>query len=166
MVINYCSNVAMKFTRVGQISKFLSPDAVSSSQLTRESLAGIPNTGEIATRTDCERSLVSKRSLLPCPWQVWCGLDKDIGKDSITDKDIKEVTSLLENPTTVLPSKEDANHVLNIIGNIAEGNLEFRESFSHLDKSTFLDDVCCGSPTPVILSWAPGLFYSETQGLY
>jgi hypothetical protein len=133
MVINYCSNVAMKFTRVGQISKFLSPDAVSSSQLTRESLAVcIPNTGEIATRTDCERSLVSKRSPLPCPWQVWCGLDKDIGKDSITDKDIKEVTSLLENPTTVLPSKENANRVLNIIGNIAEGNLEFRESFSHL----------------------------------
>jgi hypothetical protein len=54
----------------------------------------------------------------------------------ITDKDIKEVlsisTSLLEIPTTVLPSKEDANGVLNIIGNVAEGNLEFMESFSHL----------------------------------
>jgi hypothetical protein len=64
-------------------------------------------------------------------------LNKDIGKDSITDKDIKEVpsisTSLLEIPTTVLPNKEDANGVLkNIIGNIAEGNLEFMESFSHL----------------------------------
>jgi hypothetical protein len=62
MVINHCSNVAMKFTRVGQISKFLSPDAVSSSRLTRESSAVcIPNTAEIVTRTDCERSSVSKR---------------------------------------------------------------------------------------------------------
>jgi hypothetical protein len=62
MVINHCSNVAMKFTRVAQISKFLSPDAVLSSQLTRESLAVcILNTGEIVARTDCERSLVSKR---------------------------------------------------------------------------------------------------------
>jgi hypothetical protein len=62
MEINHCSNVAMKFTRVGQISKFLSPDAVLSSQLTRKSSAVcIPNTGEIATRTDCERSSVSKR---------------------------------------------------------------------------------------------------------
>jgi hypothetical protein len=63
-------------------------------------------------------------------------LDKDVGKDSITDKDIKEVpsisTSLLEIPTTVLPSKEYANGVLNIIGNIAEGNVEFVKSFSHL----------------------------------
>jgi hypothetical protein len=25
---------------------------------------------------------------------------------------------------------------------------------------------CCGSPTPVISSWAPALFYSETQGVY
>jgi hypothetical protein len=32
----------------------------------------------------------------------------------------------------VLSSKEDDNGVLNIIGNIAEGNLEFMESFSHL----------------------------------
>jgi hypothetical protein len=64
------------------------------------------------------------------------GLGEDVGKDSITDKDIKEVlsisTSLLEIPTTGLPSKEDANGVLNIIGNVAEGNLEFMESFSHL----------------------------------
>jgi hypothetical protein len=64
------------------------------------------------------------------------GLDEDFGKDSITDKDIKEVpaisTSLLEIPTAVLPSKEDANGVLNIIGDVAEGNLEFMESFSHL----------------------------------
>jgi hypothetical protein len=63
-------------------------------------------------------------------------LDKDIGKELITDKDIKEVpsisTSLLEIPTTVLPSKEDANGVLNIIGDVTEGNLEFMESFSHL----------------------------------
>jgi hypothetical protein len=59
-------------------------------------------------------------------------LDKDIGKDLKTDKDIKEVpsisTSLLEIPTTVLPSKEDANGVLNIIGNITEGNLELMEA--------------------------------------
>jgi hypothetical protein len=34
-------------------------------------------------------------------------------------------------PTTFLPSKEDANGVFNIIGNIAEGNLEFMDSFSH-----------------------------------
>jgi hypothetical protein len=54
MVINYCSKVAMKFTKVGQISEFLSPDAVSLSQLTRESSAVcIPNTGEIAARIDC-----------------------------------------------------------------------------------------------------------------
>jgi hypothetical protein len=40
----------------------LSSDAVSSSQLTRESLAVcISNIGEILARTDCERSLVSKR---------------------------------------------------------------------------------------------------------
>jgi hypothetical protein len=52
----------MKFTRVGQISEFLSPDAVSSSQLTRElRVVCIPNTGEIVARTDCERSSVSKR---------------------------------------------------------------------------------------------------------
>jgi hypothetical protein len=60
----------------------------------------------------------------------------DVGKDSITDKDIKEVpsisTALLEFPTTVLPSKEDANGVLHSIGNIAEGNLKFMESFIHL----------------------------------
>jgi hypothetical protein len=63
-------------------------------------------------------------------------LDKDVSRDSVTDKDIKEVpsisTSLLEIPTTLLPNKEDANGVLNIIGNVAEGNLEFMESFSHL----------------------------------
>jgi hypothetical protein len=63
-------------------------------------------------------------------------LNKDVGKDSIIDKDIQEVPSisisLLEIPTTVLPSKEDANGVLNIIGDIAEGNSEFMESFSHL----------------------------------
>jgi hypothetical protein len=52
----------MKFTRVGQISEFLTSDAVSSSQLTMEpSKVCIPNSGEIAARTDCERSLVSKR---------------------------------------------------------------------------------------------------------
>jgi hypothetical protein len=66
-------------------------------------------------------------------------LDKDVGKDSITDKDIKEVpsisTSLLEIPTTCLPSKEDANGVLNIIGDVAEGNLEFMESFSYLSPT-------------------------------
>jgi hypothetical protein len=50
-------------------------------------------------------------------------------KDSITDKDIKEVPSI---STSLLPSKLDANGVLNFIGNIAEGNLEFMESFSHL----------------------------------
>jgi hypothetical protein len=48
------------------------------------------------------------------------GLDEDIGRDSVTDKDIKEVpsisTSLLEIPTTVPPNKDDANGVLNIIG--------------------------------------------------
>jgi hypothetical protein len=63
-------------------------------------------------------------------------LNEDIGRDSVTDKDIKEVpsiwTSLLGIPTTLLPSKEDANGVLNIIGDVAEGNLEFMESFSHL----------------------------------
>jgi hypothetical protein len=42
---------------------------------------------------------------------------------------------LLEIPTTVLPSKEDANGVLNIIGNIAKGSLEFMESFSHLSPT-------------------------------
>jgi hypothetical protein len=62
MEINHCSNVAMKFTRVGQISEFLSPDVVLSSQLMRESSAVcILNTGEIASRIDCKRSLVSKR---------------------------------------------------------------------------------------------------------
>jgi hypothetical protein len=62
MVINHCSNVAMKLTRVVQMSKFLSPDAVLSSRLTRESSAVcIPNREEIVARTDCERSLVSKR---------------------------------------------------------------------------------------------------------
>jgi hypothetical protein len=77
--------------------------------------------------------IVSKEDVEP---KESVGLDKDINKHSITDKDIKEVlsisTSLLEIPTTVLPSKEDANGVLNIIGNVAEGNLEFMESFSHL----------------------------------
>jgi hypothetical protein len=60
--------------------------------------------------------------------------DVDIGEDVITAKDIKEVpsssSSLLAIPTTVLPSKEDANSVLNVIGDIAEGNLEFMESLS------------------------------------
>jgi hypothetical protein len=52
--------------------------------------------------------------------------DVDIGEDVITAKDIKEVpsisSSLLAIPTTVLPSKEDANSVLNVSGDIAEGN--------------------------------------------
>jgi hypothetical protein len=56
-------------------------------------------------------------------------LNEDISKDLITDKDIKEVPSI---STSLLPSKEDANGVLNIIGNVAEGNLEFMESFGHL----------------------------------
>jgi hypothetical protein len=34
MVINCCSNVAMKFTRVGQISEFLSPETILASRLT------------------------------------------------------------------------------------------------------------------------------------
>jgi hypothetical protein len=58
---------------------------------------------------------------------------------------------------------------LNIIGNIADGNLEFMESFSHLSPtraSSLMMFACCGSLTPVIPSWAPGLFYSETQGVY
>jgi hypothetical protein len=82
----------------------------------------------------CSESIVkSKEDVEP---NESFGLDNDVSKDSITDKDIKEVpsisTTLLEIPTTVLPSKEDANGVLNIIGDIAEGNLEFMESFSHL----------------------------------
>jgi hypothetical protein len=64
------------------------------------------------------------------------GLNEDVSRDAVTDKDVKEVpsisTSLLEIPTTVLPNKEDANGVLNIIGDVAEGNLEFIESVSHL----------------------------------
>jgi hypothetical protein len=82
----------------------------------------------------CSESIVkSKEDVEP---KESIRLDKDVSKDLITDKDIKEVpsisTSLLEIPTAVLPSKEDANGALNIIGNIAEGNLEFMESFSHL----------------------------------
>ena len=82
----------------------------------------------------CGESIVkSKEDVEP---KESIGLNKDIGKDLITDKDIKEVPSistiLLEIPTTVLLSKEDANGVLNIIGNVAEGNLEFMDSFSHL----------------------------------
>jgi hypothetical protein len=53
------------------------------------------------------------------------GLDEDISKDSITDKDIKEVhsisTSLLEISTTVLPSKQDANGVLNLLATLLKG---------------------------------------------
>jgi hypothetical protein len=118
----------------------------------------------------CGESIVkSKEDVEP---KESIGLDKDIGRDSVTDKDIKEVpsisTSLLEIPTTVLPNKEDANGILNIIGDIAEGNLEFMESFSHLSlmRAPSLMMFYCGSPTPVIPSWAPGLFYSETQGVY
>jgi hypothetical protein len=82
----------------------------------------------------CSESIVeSKEDVEP---KESIRLDKDISKGLITDKDIKEVpsisTSLLKIPTTVLPSKEDTNGVLNIIGDIAEGNLEFMESFSHL----------------------------------
>jgi hypothetical protein len=85
----------------------------------------------------CGESIVkSKEDVEP---KESVGPDEDIGKHSITDKDIKEVpsisTSLLEIPTTVLPSKEDANGVLNIIGKVAEGNLEFMESFSHLSPT-------------------------------
>jgi hypothetical protein len=77
--------------------------------------------------TPCGESIVkSKEDVEP---KESIGPNEDIGKHSITDKDIKEVpsisTSLLEIPTTVLPSKEDANGVLNIIGKVAEGNLEF-----------------------------------------
>jgi hypothetical protein len=82
----------------------------------------------------CSESIV--KSMEDVELKESVGLNKDVGKDSIIDKDIKEVpsisTSLLEIPTTVLPSKEDANGVLNIIGDIAEGNSEFMESFSHL----------------------------------
>jgi hypothetical protein len=82
----------------------------------------------------CSKSIVTSKEDVEPKESV--RLNEDVGQDSITDKDIKEVpsisTSLLESPTTVLPSKEDANGVLNIIGNIAEGNLEFMESFSHL----------------------------------
>jgi hypothetical protein len=91
-------------------------------------------------------------------------LNKDVSRDSVTDKDIKEVpsisTSLLEIPTTILPNKEDANGVLNIIGEVSlrELGIHGKLQSSQSDESTFLDDVYCGSPTPVIPSWAPGLF--------
>jgi hypothetical protein len=82
----------------------------------------------------CSESIVESKEYVEPKESI--RLDKDVIKDSITDKDIKEVpsisTSLLEIPTTVLPSKEDANGVLSIIGDVAEGNLEFMESFSHL----------------------------------
>jgi hypothetical protein len=59
----------------------------------------------------CGESIVkSKEDVEP---KESLGLNIDVGNDSITDKDIKEFlsisTSLLEIPTTVLPSKEDAN---------------------------------------------------------
>jgi hypothetical protein len=105
----------------------------------------------------CSESIVkSKEDVEP---KESIGLDEDVSKDSITDKDIKEVpsisTSLLEIPTTVLPSKEDANGVLNIIGDVAEARqlgIHGKLQSSQSDESTFLDDVCCGSPTPVIPS--------------
>jgi hypothetical protein len=99
-------------------------------------------------------------------------IDKDIGSDdAITAKGIKEIPSissrLLAIPTTVLPSEGDTNGVLNIIGNAAQGNLEICRKFlsSQSDKSTVIDDVCCRSPTVVIPSWTPGLFYHEAQGV-
>jgi hypothetical protein len=61
--------------------------------------------------------------------------DVDVDENETTAKDINEVpsisSSLLAIPTTVLSSKEDVNSVLNIIGNVAEGNLEFMESLSY-----------------------------------
>jgi hypothetical protein len=52
--------------------------------------------------------------------------DVDIGEDVITAKDIKHLpsisSSLLAILFNVLPSKEDTNSLLNIIGNVAEGN--------------------------------------------
>jgi hypothetical protein len=115
----------------------------------------------------CSESIVkSKEDVEP---KETLKLDKDISKDSITDKDIKEVlsisTSLLEIPMTVLPSKEDANGVLNIIGNVAEGNLEFMESFSHLSPMR-ASSLMMFAVHPQLQPWAPGLFYSETQGVY
>jgi hypothetical protein len=105
----------------------------------------------------CSESIVkSKEDVEP---KESIGLDEDVSKDSITDKDIKEFpsisTSLLEIPTTVLPSKEDANGVLNIIGDVAEARelgIHGKLQSSQCDESTFLDDVCCGSSTPVIPS--------------
>jgi hypothetical protein len=119
----------------------------------------------------CSESIVeSKEDVEP---KESIGLDKDVSSDSVTGKDISQevpsiFTSLLEIPTTVLPDKEDANGVLNIIGDVAEGNLELMETFSHLSlmRAPSLMMFGCGSPIPVIPSWAPGLFYSETQGVY
>jgi hypothetical protein len=82
--------------------------------------------------------------------------DKDIGicEDEITAKDIKEVPSissrLLAIPTTALPSKEDANSVLNVIGNVAEGNLEFMESMSYFGLN-------CASPSSMMFAVDPQL---------
>jgi hypothetical protein len=71
----------------------------------------------------CSESIVeSKEDVEP---KESIGLDEDISKDSITDKDIKEVhsisTSLLEISTTVLPSKQDANGVLNLLATLLKG---------------------------------------------
>jgi hypothetical protein len=80
--------------------------------------------------------------------------DVDIGEDEIIAKDIKEVpsiwSSLLAIPTTVLPNKEDANSVLNIVGNIAEGNLEFMESLRYFSLN-------CASPSLTMFAVDPQL---------
>jgi hypothetical protein len=59
-------------------------------------------------------------------------------------------SSLVSIPTTVLPSKEDANSVLNVIGNVAEGNLEFIESLSYFSLN-------CSSPSSMMFAVDPQL---------
>jgi hypothetical protein len=85
-----------------------------------------------------------------------------LGEDAMMAKDIKDVpsisSSLLAIPFTVLPSKENANSVLNIIGNIAEGNLEFMESLSYFSLN-------CASPSLKMFAVDPQLqsFHPEHQ---
>ena len=79
--------------------------------------------------------------------------DEDDGKDAIAAKDTKEApsipSSLLAFPTALLSSNEDATGALIIEGDVAEGNLESAENFSHLSLTRALSFMMVAVDPPL-----------------
>jgi hypothetical protein len=79
--------------------------------------------------------------------------EKDDGKDAIAAKDTKEAPSTpsspLAFPTALLSSNEDATGTLIIEGDVAEGNLESTENFSHLSLTRALSFMMVAADPPL-----------------